>query len=155
VIANKTIQGLEPAALFEQLQIVPQICPGTNIGKAHKSVVRIFEEEFREISITPVQFSVLVHIRILDEPGCSELAEQLGSDPSTISRIVDTLDRKQLIHSRAGTDRRTRRYTLTDTGVDSIKRGLECWTRANDRIMQKIGLKRWGEALELLRLLSD
>ncbi|TVR29591.1 MAG: MarR family transcriptional regulator [Spirochaetaceae bacterium] len=145
----------ETQELFDRLPIVPQICPAYNLGKAYKIVSRIFEEEFKGFSVTTVQFSILVHIQILDGPGCNELAEHLGSDPSTISRIIDTLETKKMVNSRCGSDRRTRRYCLTDSGRAAIKEGLAGWQRANARVLERIGDDRWQEALALLRLLQQ
>lgn len=141
--------------LFDQLPLVPQVCPASNLGKAYKIVSRIFEEEFRGFSVTTVQFSILVHIQILERPGCTELAEHLGSDPSTISRIIDTLEHKKLVNSRCGADRRTRMYCLTDAGRAAIKEGLAGWQRANARVLERIGDDRWQDALALLRLLQQ
>lgn len=150
-----TIQALSPDALFAQLGVVPQVCPASNLGKAYKSVVRVFEEEFKDAAVTTIQFSVLVHIQVLDKPGCSDLATHLGSDPSTISRIIDTLVKKGLVNSRCGLDRRTREYCLTPAGTDAVQTGLEAWSRSHRRIMERIGVERWDQLLSLLQLLND
>ena len=146
---------VETDRLFDELPVVPQVCPASNLGKAYKIILRIFEEEFKGSSVTSVQFSILVHIQIMDEPGCTELAEEIGSDPSTISRIVDTLERKNLVNSRCGKDRRTRMYCLTDGGRAAIKEGLSSWQRANARVLEKIGADRWQDSLALLRMLQQ
>ncbi len=141
--------------LIEQLEQIPEICPATQIGKAYKSIVRIFEEEFRNSCITPTQFGVLVHVGILGEPGGSELAAKLGSDPSTISRILDTLENKDLVSSRPGTDRRTHLYSLTDAGRTAIEDGLASWERARSRVLAGVEENEWRHTLESLQALGS
>ena len=141
--------------LYGQLSLLPTVCPATNIGKANKIVSRIFEEEFKGFSVTTVQFAVLVHIHVMESPGCTELAERLGSDPSTISRIIDTLEGKQLVRTCRGEDRRTCVYCLTDEGSAAIRQALAGWQRANARVIEKIGSDRWQDTLDLLRHLQE
>ncbi len=118
-------------------------------------MVRVFEESFKDATVTTIQFSVLVHIQVLDKPGCSDLAAQLGSDPSTVSRIIETLVRKGLVNSRCGADRRTREYCLTPAGVEAVQAGLRSWSDAHRRIMERIGVERWEQLLALLQFLND
>ncbi|TVR03738.1 MAG: MarR family transcriptional regulator [Spirochaetaceae bacterium] len=155
VTTQETIEALPPEALFAQLGIVPQVCPASNLGKAYKSVARVFEDCFKDAVITTIQFSVLVHIQVLDKPGCSDLATHLGSDPSTVSRIIETLVKKKLVNSRCGADRRTREYCLTPAGVEAVQAGLEAWSIAHRRIMERIGVERWNQLLALLQFLND
>ncbi len=140
--------------LIEQLEQIPEICPATQVGKAYKSILRIFDEEFRDACITSTQFAVLVHIGILGEPSGSRLAAKLGSDPSTISRILDTLEHKEMVNSRPGTDRRTHLYSLTETGRTAIEDGLASWERARSRVLSNVDEGEWRHTLESLQGLS-
>lgn len=136
--------------LLESLDIIPTICPASRIGKVYKSISRIFEEEFRGGKVTNAQFQILVHIKMLDGPGCSELANYIGSDPSTVSRIVDTLEQKGYVTSKSGKDKRTQRYSLSRKGVTAVKEGLKNWQKAYARIVEQVGEKRWTQMQKLL-----
>lgn len=153
---NETECNRKPSdsELIDQLERIPERCPATQVGKAYKSIVRIFEDEFRNSCITPTQFSVLVHIGILGEPGGSELATKLGSDPSTISRILDILENKEMVDSRPGTDRRTHLYSLTGAGRTAIEDGLASWERARSRVLEGVEDSEWRRTLESLCGLS-
>lgn len=143
------------ADLFNNLEEIPSICPATQIGKAYKSVLRVFEEEFRDACVTPTQFSVLVHVGILNEPGGSELAQKLGSDPSTVSRILDTLEKKEFVSTRSGKDRRTQHYSLTDKGRSAVQDGLASWERARSRVLESVDQDNWNSALGVLDALRS
>ncbi len=141
--------------LLNNLAQVPEFCPATQIGRAYKSILRIFEEEFRAACITTTQFQVLVHIGFLDSPGGTELAKRLGSDPSTISRILDTLENKELIRSRAGQDRRTRHYELTEYGQQAVTDGLASWERARDRVLSGMDETDWNSIVSYLQIIGS
>ena len=140
--------------LLENLARVPELCPATQVGRAYKSILRIFEEEFRSACVTATQFQVLVHIGFIDEPGGTELAKRLGSDPSTISRILETLEKKELIESRSGQDRRTRHYALTDYGTQAVEDGLASWERARNRVLSDMDNTNWNSVVSLLEVIG-
>lgn len=141
--------------LIQNLQRVPEFCPATQVGRAYKSILRIFEEEFRSACVTATQFQVLVHIGFLDAPGGTELAKRLGSDPSTISRILDTLETKELIKSRSGQDRRTRHYELTDYGTRAVQDGLASWERARSRVLSDMSDTDWNSVVSFLGIIGQ
>ncbi|MFP4643478.1 MAG: MarR family winged helix-turn-helix transcriptional regulator [Spirochaetales bacterium] len=136
--------------LVHNLSQVPEFCPATQIGRAYKSILRVFEEAFRSACVTATQFQVLVHIGFLDEPGGTELAKRLGSDPSTVSRILETLEKKELIESRSGQDRRTRQYALTDYGRSAVEDGLASWELARNRVLSDMDDSDWNSVVSLL-----
>ncbi|TVQ27231.1 MAG: MarR family transcriptional regulator [Spirochaetaceae bacterium] len=136
--------------LLEDLGSVASVCPASRIGKVYKSISRIFEEEFRGGKVTNAQFQILAHIKMLDGPGCSELASHIGSDPSTVSRIVDTLEQKGYVTSKQGKDKRTQRYSLSRKGVTAVKEGLRNWKNAYGRVVDQVGEKRWAQMQKLL-----
>ena len=140
--------------LIQNLEQIPELCPATQVGRAYKSILRIFEEEFRSACVTATQFQVLVHIGFLDAPGGSELAKRLGSDPSTISRILDTLETKELIESRAGQDRRTRHYELSDYGTKAVQDGLASWERARNRVLSDMQSSDWNSIGSFLGMIG-
>lgn len=148
-------QHPENEELMKNLVSVPEFCPATQIGKAYKAVLRIFEEEFRESCVTSTQFSTLVHVSLLGEPGGSELAQKLGSDPSTVSRVLDTLEAKGMVTSRPGSDRRTHRYSLTDQGINAISDGLASWERAKSRVLAEVDTDVWKNTLKTLHVVGE
>ncbi len=147
---SELVQERPVDELLEELEAVTTICPASRIGKVYKAISRIFEEEFRGGKVTNAQFQILVHIKMLEGPGCSELANYIGSDPSTVSRIVDTLEQKGYVTSKQGKDKRTQRYSLSRKGVTAVKEGIRNWQNAYSRIIEQVGEKRWTQMQKLL-----
>jgi DNA-binding MarR family transcriptional regulator len=71
--------------------------------------------------VTLAQYRVLVELAARGPQRLADLAEVLGCDRSTATRMCDRLTRKQLIHRRRVTsDRRGVRVSLTDEGRQLI-----------------------------------
>lgn len=138
----------------EDLQFVLDNCPGYNLGKAYKRVVREFEEEFRSSELTLPQFAVLVNTGV-DEPASgTEIARRLGSDVSTTSRTMDVLERRGLIKESRGEDRRVRLYELTAPGRSALNEALSKWDRIRRRIVDDLDREEWETTLNTLKKLA-
>ena len=138
----------------EDLQFVLDNCPGYNLGKAYKRVVRDFEEEFRSSALTLPQFAVLVNTGV-DEPASgSEIARRLGSDVSTTSRTMDVLERRGLVKESRGEDRRVRLYELTAAGRSALDEALSKWDRIRRRVIEGLDQAEWETTLNTLKRLT-
>jgi DNA-binding MarR family transcriptional regulator len=136
------------------LQFVLDNCPGYNLGKAYKRVVRQFEEEFRSSELTLPQFAVLVNTGV-DEPASgTEIARRLGSDVSTTSRTMDVLERRGLVKESRGEDRRVRMYELTPAGCEALDEALSKWDHIRRRILDNLGQQEWETTLNTLKKLT-
>ncbi len=134
-----------------ELWLLPQTCPASHLGMAYKAVRRIFEEEFRPADITSVQFAILVHLSLYEPISSADLAERLGSDPSTISRNMDALENRDWVHVEPGEDRRSRVYTLTAQGREILDRSVPIWRRAQHRVLRHVGRGEWQRTIRSLR----
>ena len=134
---------------------IHNICIASNIGKANRIVSRIYEEAFREVGISSPQFALLVALVISPGSTSSEIAETLGSDPSTVSRNTELLVKRGLISVKPGVDRRVRTFSLTEHGESTIQCCVPRWKRAQRAALRKIGRSHWRDIRRSLRRLSD
>ncbi|NBF39452.1 MAG: winged helix DNA-binding protein [Spirochaetes bacterium] len=137
-----------------ELQHVVDTCPGYFLGKAYKKVTRIFEDEFRSSELTMPQFAVLVNTGISETATGSEIAERLGSDLSTISRIMDIVVRRGLVQQQRAEDRRVRVYRLTPEGRAVLDGALVKWKRAKRRVLTDIDRSSWQETIGTLERMA-
>lgn len=74
-----------------------------------------FDEVAAEFGLTPTQ---ALAMRDLDKPATmSQLAEQLGCEPSNVTAFIGRLEQRKLVERTAGsTDRRVRHVSLTPRG---------------------------------------
>lgn len=137
-----------------ELQEVVDTCPGYFLGKAYRKVSRIFEEEFRTSDLTMPQFAVMVNTGLTEAATGSEIAERLGSDLSTISRIMDIVVRRGLVQETRAEDRRVRVYRLTPEGRAVLDEALVKWKQAKQRILRDVDRSEWDTTIETLRQMA-
>jgi DNA-binding MarR family transcriptional regulator len=90
---------------------------GYTIRRAQLAVFQDIFRAFGDLSVTPVQFSVLAVVA--DNPGASQsdLAAALGVERPRMVPIIDALERRDLaIRVPSTVDRRQRQIHLTDRG---------------------------------------
>jgi DNA-binding MarR family transcriptional regulator len=129
-------------------------CVAGNIGRANRIVGRIYEEAFRDVGVSSPQFAMLVSLAIAPGSTAGELAEVLGSDPSTVSRNTELLSKKGMIRVEAGKDRRVREYFLTEDGDAKIQECVPRWKSAQRTALKQIGRGSWREIRRRLRRLG-
>jgi DNA-binding MarR family transcriptional regulator len=129
-------------------------CVASNLFKATRIVGRIYDEAFRDVGISSPQFALLVSLFIKPGATATEIAESLGSDPSTVSRNTELLLKREMLTVQPGSDRRVRTYFLTELGVNTIQSSVPHWKSAQRRALRRIGRMYWRDIRKRLRLLS-
>lgn len=97
--------------------------PGFIIRRAHQIVAALFDEAATDLGITTTQYSVLYALRV--RPGIDQisLCALIGVDRSTAASVLRLLEEGGLVARRADpNDRRRKQLTLTDAGLDMLKR---------------------------------
>src|SRR5438105_13333306 len=96
--------------------------PGHFARRVHQLAVALFVQEVGELDLTPVQYSSLQ--TVCNQPGIDQktLANSIGYDTSTIGGVIDRLEARGLVVRHvAPNDRRVRRVTPTDKGVQALE----------------------------------
>lgn len=102
---------------------------GRLIGVSHHSFQRRLEESLRRehVPITADQFKMMS--RLWQEDGVSqqEIAQKIGRNRAATGRMIDTLERNQLVERKAHpTDRRLKLIFLTPLGKEIRSKADEC-----------------------------
>lgn len=137
----------------EDFKEIRESCVASNIGRASRIVGRIYEDAFRDVGISSPQFALLVALAISPGSTSSDIAEALGSDPSTISRNTELLVKRGLIRVEKGSDRRVRIFYLTDGGNHTVQSCVPRWKSAQRTALRQIGRTYWREMRRRLRRL--
>lgn len=76
-------------------------CLFFNTNALSRYLLKIAEKEFKHLKLSPAHASLL--LLVYDTPGISpkELSCRLNLTPSTITRFVDALEKKELVHRKA------------------------------------------------------
>ncbi len=87
------------------------------------------------VSITPAQSGILFLLKKKNGQTMSELSQELTLDNSTLTGLVDRLERLDYVERNAGTaDRRASHVFITDEGREEIDRASAVIRRVNSQI---------------------
>lgn len=100
-------------------------------------------------TITIPQFRALVVLRESGPLNVTELADDLGVQPSTINRMVDQLQTADLV------SRREEVLTLTETGNNAVTQVTQQRRKEIARIVAKMPPERRTQLVEALEALSE
>ena len=71
--------------------------PGFLLRRAHQISAAVFEDECRELALTPAQFGVLTVVKAHPGLGQSSLARARGFDKVTVLRVLRGLETRGLV----------------------------------------------------------
>ncbi len=137
----------------EDFSSIRSNCVASNIGRASRIVGRIYEDAFRDVGVSSPQFALLVSLAIAPGSTAGDLAETLGSDPSTVSRNTELLVKRGLIRVEPGQDRRVRSYFLTQDGDNTVQSCVPRWKQAQRTALKQIGRSYWDDIRKRLKRL--
>lgn len=139
------------------LATIPAICVAFNIGKAYRSILKIYESALKECSLTTMQYGLLVHIGMLEPASSSDISAATGHDLSTLTRTIAPLVSQGYVVSLGvdSQDKRVKRYGLTEPGREILKAGVAQWEKAQKSIIEELGESKWDQTLPLLKAIQD
>ena len=105
---------------------------------------------------SPEQFAVLVLLSISDGLSQNVVAEYVLKDDATITRILDSLEKKKLaVRKRAPHDRRSNLAYLTPKGRKLVEKMLMEVNELNDSLIQGIDSEKVKVVFEVLEKLRE
>jgi len=134
-------------AIAEQ---VPVTCMGFHVRRASRIMAQLYDAAFRPVGLVQTQFTLLVAIHLLEPVPITQLAQELFTDQTTITRNIKLLEKRGLVTSNPGDDRRVKLVSLTDEGQIALEQALPLWEQAQTEVMQRFGQQKWQTLLSLL-----
>ena len=129
--------------------------PGFLLRRAHQISAAVFEDECREVGLTPAQFGVLTVLRSHPGLGQSSLARALGFDKVTVLRVLRGLESRGLVgRTPAIGNKRNVSVALTDDGLALLGDAQRPAERAYKRLMAPLSKVQQEELITLLQLLT-
>jgi DNA-binding MarR family transcriptional regulator len=130
----------------------PDSCHALRVRKLARRVTQLYDEALAPYGLTIGQMGILANLRRSRGIGIAALADRLGSDASTLSRLLKPLANAGLISIEADPDdRRAKLLRLTDTGATKKRAAAAGWQVAQARIGAQLGESR----LSALRFILD
>ena len=126
---------------------MPLACACANLRRAARVVTQLYDSVLRPSGLRTPQFTLLQALKLAPGISQKQLAELLEIDSTTLTRTLAHLRGKGWLRSKAGTDRRALRLSLTPRGQREFQRVLPYWQAAQRRLRQALGETGWNQAM--------
>ena len=127
-----------------------RLCVCANLRQATRAVTQLYDEMLKDAGLKATQFSLLVTVSIADSTTIADLAQTMVIDRTTLTRNLGPLEKRGLIKTAPGSDRRTRLVTMTSRGQKRLARALPLWEEAQKKMISGLGQDNFDELLQLL-----
>lgn len=109
-----------------------------------RAITHLYEEKLRPHGLRATQFSVLAALALRGPTPVKELAEILGLERTTLTRIGAVLERNGWVRTAESQDARERPSRLTAAGRRRLEAAFPAWREAQD-LVDRGGLDRFGK----------
>ena len=128
---------------------------GFHLRLAQTASFQAFVQEARAVELSPGRFATLLLIG--RNPGISQtaLATANGRDKSTLTPILEDLERRGfIVREKMKSDRRSYQLTLTDAGKKMLDQLTVCAKRHDDNLDRVIGPKDRAKFIKILQKIT-
>ena len=130
-------------------------CSCASLRRATRIVTQIYDAALKPTGLKVTQFTLLMTIQKSGELPMKQLADALGMERTTLTRNIKPLVKRGFVEIENEDDRRVRRVRLTAAGAEVLIAAHPSWEKAQAKIVQGLGIKRWGALNETLRALIN
>jgi DNA-binding MarR family transcriptional regulator len=129
--------------------------PGFLLRRAHQISAAVFEDECRDLALTPAQFGVLTVLQAHPGLGQSSLARALGFDKVTVLRVLRGLQARGFVErAPAHGSRRNISVLLTRQGEAVLRQAQKPAEKAYRRLLAPLDEQQQEQLVELLQRLT-
>ncbi len=120
-------------------------CASFHFRKAARTVTQLFDKALQPVGIRSTQLVILLAAGVHESLSLSELADEIVTDRTTLTRALKPLMNKGYLKSLSGKDKRSIRVALTDKGHQVILKSVPYWNKAQGHVVKTLGAKQWNE----------
>ena len=129
--------------------------PGFLLRRAHQISAAVFEDECRDVGLTPAQFGVLTVLNSHPGLGQSSLARALGFDKVTVLRVLRGLESRGFVTRQPAVDnKRNVSVSLTRSGHAVFSEAQKPAEKAHKRLLAPLDKEQQALLMELLQQLT-
>ncbi len=103
-----------------------------------RAITRLFEEKLRRHGLRATQFSILAALALMGPTPVKVLAETLGLERTTLTRIGALLERNTWVSTAQSEDARERPFRLTRAGRRKLEAAFPAWKAAQDLVDRRL-----------------
>lgn len=135
-------------------QINPRLinpkCNCFNLRRATRAITQFYDHCLEPAGIRATQFTLLVSLASVSAHTLTEMANTLVMDRTTLTRNLKPLEKLGFIQTTEPRDKRSKAYTLTDKGRETLNKGIPLWQAAQHKISNNVGSDRIEHLLKEL-----
>lgn len=113
-------------------------------------ITKHYDEALQPLELKPTQFTILAVLSSVDAITVTDLADAMILDRTTLTRNLRPLEKKGMIKTGAGEDRRTRMISLSKKGLNKLKKAIPLWKQAQKEVTEYMGGNRFDKFLNEL-----
>jgi DNA-binding MarR family transcriptional regulator len=130
----------EHADTFESSNALASLpCACANLRRAARVITRLYNRELRTEHIEITQFTLLMTLDLAGEVSQGQLGKLLALDSTTLTRMLELIEKKGWIKEKEGDDRRFRIIRLTAAGRAKLEQSMPYWKKAQNRVQKALG----------------
>ncbi len=129
---------------------VPATCMGMHVRRASRIITQLYDSALRPVGLGVNQFMILAAIHLREPVAITQLAQELFTDQTTLTRNLKLLEKRRLILIAPGEDRRVKLVSLTVEGESSLAQAFPLWKQAQAQVKEHLGQQKWQSLLSLL-----
>ncbi len=130
--------------------------PGPLIRRTHQIGLSIFAESFKDLDITPLQFSIMWILNQHPRLDQITLAKSVALDTATCSNIVTRLETKGVIQRKINpANKRAKLASLTKKGKQLLTRAEEPMAYVQKKLIAPLNAEEKKQFLKCLQKLVD
>jgi DNA-binding MarR family transcriptional regulator len=106
---------------------------------AARAITDFYDRRLEPSGLRLTQMALLAAVAARAGSTMQSVANELGLDPSTMTRTLRPLEHAGLVRTRAGADRRAKEIALTASGRERLRAGHRHWREAQQALTEKLG----------------
>lgn len=129
--------------LEQACRTIAATCACSTVRLASRAITGLYDAVLAPRALRVTQFIVLVRVFRGFGTTMTTLGKVLGMDRTSLSRNLRPLQRRRLITTVAGSDRRKRALRTTARGERLLARMIPFWQRAQQQVLTVVGAEKW------------
>ena len=125
-------------------------CTCLRLRRIARQITHLYDAALAESGVSIVTYAVLSVLSREAPLTLSALADQVGTDRTTLSRTVERMRAADLVAACPGDDRRERRLSLTDHGRRTVAEAQRSWRKTAELLEARYGAERLAALHALL-----
>lgn len=135
---------------------LPTACSNDALRKATRRLGQLYDDVLQPSGLRATQFGLLSHIKRLNAPTLTQLADELVMDLSALGHTLKPLARDGfVVLTPDARDRRAKRVALTPAGDAMVANAEKLWRVAQTRFEAALGPRKTEKLRKTLAVLAS